>query len=74
MKSIFLHKNTLKRYDEFLFKGSCPKNKRMSLLSNQKKLLLMKIQNTNEYGIKIKYHKRYLMLILHTISQCIVCL
>jgi hypothetical protein len=25
----------------------------------------MKIQNTNEYGIKIKY----LMLILHTISQ-----
>jgi hypothetical protein len=34
----------------------------------------MKIQNTNEYGIKIKYHRRYLMLILHAISQCIVCL
>jgi hypothetical protein len=32
----------------------------------------MKIQNPNEYGIKIKYHRRYLMLILHTISQCII--
>jgi hypothetical protein len=29
----------------------------------------MKIQNTNEYGIKIKYYRRYLMLMSHTIEQ-----
>jgi hypothetical protein len=43
-------------------------------LATEKNILLLKIQNRNEYGIKIKYHRRYLMLILHTISQCIVCL
>jgi hypothetical protein len=30
-------------------------------LATQKNLLLKKIQNTNEYGIKIKYHRRYLI-------------
>ena len=43
-------------------------------LATETNILLLKIQNTNEYGIKIKYHRRYLMLILHTISQCKVCL
>jgi hypothetical protein len=30
-------------------------------------MLLLKIQNRNEYGIKIKYHRRYLMSILDTL-------
>jgi hypothetical protein len=30
-------------------------------LATETNILLLKIQNTNEYGIKIKYHRRYLI-------------